>query len=103
MNANLKLDMYVNGKEYAISEAPVSNDGFESILNSSAVINPQIANDLRSDGAAKITADMLSENMLNVLWDITNKEIVVTDEINFCMCIWNNGEHIQSLVSIDQI
>ena len=100
MSENLRLDMYVNGQEYFIADAPVTTEGFEMCLNASRVITGTIAEEIRSNGGTKMeTAEMLSEDILDVLWDITGKEMSERDEITFCMCLWNADEHIRSLVS----
>jgi len=100
---HLRLDMYINGKEYLIAEAPVSEDGFEACLNASDAINSAIAADIRAGGTALMTADMLDERMIDVFWDIIEREISPRDEITFCMCLWEGDTHIRSMVGIESI
>jgi hypothetical protein len=103
MSTHLRLDMYVNSSEYLICEAPATEDGFEDCLSASDVVTHEIATEIRRDGASKITADMLGEDMLDILWDITGREITERDDINFCMCLWDGDEHLESLFSISKI
>lgn len=101
MSEHLRLDMYINGREYLICEAPVSERGFEQCLNASDIVDGVIANALRENGAASIT--VVTEETQDILWDITGREITSADEITFCMCLWDGDEHIRSLVSIESI
>ena len=100
---HLRLDMYVNGIEYLIAEAPVSEAGFEACLNASDVINSPIAADIRAGGTALMTGDMLDESMLEILWEITGRELSSRDEVAFCMCLWEGDTHIRSMVGIESI
>jgi hypothetical protein len=100
MAANLRLDMYVNGHEYLICEAPANEDGFEQCLNASDAVTSTIAGDIRTTGGTMMDKDeQMTDAMLDILWDITGAEITERDEITFCMCEWNGGEHIRSLVT----
>lgn len=101
---HLRLDMYVNGKEYLISEDRVSEDGFEACLNASDAVTGSIARQLRDNGTARMDKDeQVSEEMVEVFWDILDREILASDDVDFCMCLWEGDEHIESAVSLSAI
>jgi hypothetical protein len=100
---HLRLDMYINGHEYLICEAPATEAGFEECLNASDIVTGAIADDLRANGATAMSADMFTEEMIDVLWDITGREVTAKDEITFCMCLWDGDEHIRSMAAINSL
>lgn len=103
MSKYLRLDMYVNSREFLIGEGDVSERGYEEILNLSDVITSAIAATLRETGAGRVETNNLSEKEIDILWEVTGLEITGSDEINFCMCLWDGDEHLQSLVSLKEI
>lgn len=105
----LRLDMYINSKEILIGEDDATEAGFESILNLTDIIDSRIAEEIRTSGVSSIPAELRTETILNLIWEMTDIDAQADDEINFCMCLWERdeetleSEHLFSAYTINQL
>jgi hypothetical protein len=88
----LRLDMYINSREYLIGEADATEAGFEEILNLSDIIDGRIAAEIRAIGTSDIPHEYRSDELLSLIFEFTGIDAGNDDEINFCMCLWQRDE-----------
>ena len=99
----LRLDMYINSSETLIGEANVSERGFENLLNATDIIDSRIAEEIRTLGLSSIPVSFRTEELLEMIFEATGKQVESDDEINFCMCLWDDGEHLESAYKLSNI
>lgn len=108
MNTYLRLDLYINGKEYLIDESrEASAQELEASIRVARIPFASVDADLAAQGFALLTAEQIAdEDMQDKLWDITGYEVKATDEVQYVMCLWQRDEetgeveHLQSHAKI---
>lgn len=102
---HLRLDLYINGREYLVDETDEATaEEFNRAVRNAAIVFQRCDDALRTDGAVMLTAEEIAdEDMQNVLWDFTGREIKATDEVSYVMCLWNGGEHVKSCVTLAEV
>lgn len=108
MQTYLRLDLYINGKEFLIDESNTATASeFEQSVRVANLPFTSTDNALLEQGFALLTAEQIAdEDMQDLLWDITGREIKATDEVQYVMCLWHRDEetgeveHFQSQVKL---
>lgn len=105
----LRLDLYVNEKEYCIGEADATQAGFERIMWMHDIIDGRIAQELRDTGASSISDSQITEEILDMLNEMYDFEVSDNHDIVFCMCLWERDaetdecEHLYSTYTLAKV
>ncbi len=101
---HLRLDMYINGHEYMIMEDSATERGFLNCVRNAHIAFQAIDDEIKTTGRARLSPEMLTDDdMLDILWDQTGREIKVTDEVDYMICLWEGNEHVKSCVTLSEL
>lgn len=97
----LRLDMYLNGKEALVGTADATHDGFDSLMGHNWLVFKRVIAEIEATGVSRLTsAEIEDEDMQDILWDVFDRGVKANDEVNFCMCLWEEEEHVKSAVAL---
>jgi hypothetical protein len=109
MKTYLRLDMYINSREYLIAETEVSENGFESAVAAAGLVFQASDDEIYTKGYTMLTAEqMADEDQLAIIEDYAGREINASDEVRYMMCLWRinedgEPEHVRSEVKLAEM
>jgi len=90
----LRLDLYINGKEYLVWESDEATaDEYDRAVRNASIVFQRCDDAMKDIGFVYLTAEEIQdEDMQQVLYEFTNCVIKVTDEVLYVMCLWQRNE-----------
>lgn len=92
--AYLRLDLYINGKEYLVWESDEATAAeYDRAVRNASIVFQRCDDTLKSNGFVYLNAgEIEDEDMQQVLYEFTDRDIKSTDEVLYVMCLWQRNE-----------